>query len=304
MKIAILTPISDPNYYSMYKDIYWDSIRKALVSASLEKDLSFNICIGTESTVNEHETSQGTILSRMIARESSECVSLGIVESVTIYETAKTPGRFELLCKAFKDVDADYYTFVDFDDELDKNYFLKFNDVVRNEEIKPEIVVAQAVRKKGDLIMPKPYLVWRKEGDESDTEMFINGRYGNVIWGRFFSRDLVKRVCEAYKDDNTIDRKGWGEEYVLHTLLFFSSQTALKFCDSMYLWNYGTAATTLSKRINEDEAKGNINASVSLPIVDFNYKERLRNRLYGLLETCIAACPVEKDPQKELPFND
>ena len=285
MKIAILTPVSDVDYYTRFKSQYWESLKSSIKLIAWKKEVSFEICIGVPDMSFKKD---------ILEDFDEEFEGVDGVD-VKLYKTDVIPGRYQPLIQSFKD--SDFYTFVDFDDEVDSGYFYEFQRSVSNRFINPEITVGNAVRKLGTKIIPKWYLCWRPRRGESNTDFFINGSYGNVVWGRFFSSELVKRVIDKYPDPKQVDRKGFGEEYCLHHLLWFCHLDTVHFTDSLYYWNYGNY-DTLSKTIDRKQAEENIRAS--LKYVPKGYKQKLEERYMTLLEDCIVDSPNVVDPQLDL----
>ena len=281
MKIAILTPVSDRDYYQKFAEQYWYTVKKAIEKISWRKDISFYICLGLPNMDfnSDIESDYGRLK--------------GLREVYYKSIVIKTnPGRFQLLSEAHKTCKADFYTFLDFDDQLTPYYFEAFQETW-NSYSNPDIILGLMIRKSGERLLPKAYLCFRPGRGETDTDMMLSGTFGNSLCGRFFSRTLVEKVITKYA--GFVDRSGFGEEFCLHHMLFFNKTSIISFCDSLYLWNYGDFNTT-SKTIDKDVAEANI--AESLKYVPKKYVKELKERYRILLEDCISSM-ITVEPQEE-----
>lgn len=275
-KLAILTPVSSLSYYKKFNTQFWDSIDDAMFYSGRQFELS--VILGVENYNFEE----------LLKQDTEDCQFLRGF-NVEVIKVSGNPCRFELLKKAYNDK-YDYYMFLDFDDELNMEYFNNLSKAV-DKYRKSDIIVGLAVRKLKNSIIPKKYLCWRPDPNQTEDEYFYSGNYGNNIWGRLFSKKLVKRVIDKYGELKGIDRRGFGEEWCLHHILWFNRETPVGYSDSLYLWNYGNMRT-LSKTINFPEAMLNIESSLNF--VPPKKRRVLRSRYIKLLNDCMNSTKSNK----------
>lgn len=271
MTLCILTPIlGDKGYYEKFREHYWIRLLESFKGLGYSADFEVFLMI----TGNTAEFNLDLLKEDIASAETNSRVQVH-------YEmmNVKGPARGTHVKLALLYCPADYYTFIDFDDSVSVNYFRKLAQLQHDEDV----VIASAVRElDGDLIL-KPYLIWNREPGEPKWEYFLRGGYGNVIWGRFFSRNLLLRA-EA-KINSSFDRSGFGEEYKLHNYLF-SLAKSFGSTIGIYKWNYGDR-TSVSKHIDWDEAVENIEASLS--VVPEEYRRMVKSHYYLLLDMCYNA---------------
>ena len=270
VSVVVMTSISDNvNYYNKYRHHYWDSICKAVRRCTETVDVT--VCFRVFGTVFDAD------------RIMADTTYLRMFENVKIdvkVLRGTGPARGTLLKEAFQ-FDPDFYTFMDFDDAIGKSYFDSFVPVSQRGY---EQIIAMPVREYNKLIIPKNYLHWVPKLDDTLHTFLVSERYGHMIWGRFFSRELVNRVLPLI--DPSYDRIGWGEEYKLLNLLLYSTSdiSAIGICNSLYKWNYGDE-TSLSKNIHKSTAIDNI--TESLKVVPDAYREDVAQMYHTLLQRCI-----------------
>ena len=248
--VTIMTPIgSNLSYYNKYMDHYWSSLYKAVVESTEECDITICLRIFGEGDLN---------ISKVMDDASSTNIYEFAKLDIKLLE-GKGPARGTLLKEAVK-LDTDYYVYLDFDDSIGRYYF---QDFANKSHEGFEQIIPVPVREYDKLILPKSYLDWRPLPKDTFDTFFTSERYGHMIWGRFYSRSLIKRVIDQI--DETYDRLGWGEEYKLLNLLYFNTQDLSKigYCNSLYKWNYGDG-TSLSKNIELNDALENIRESITV----------------------------------------
>ena len=274
--IEIMTSVSDETYYSRFSSQFLGSLKTATENVPLCCDVDFILLIGVlKSGLTEEFKDK---IEFQVDLYLKDRVKLHIVALDSI------PGRNSLLYS--NSIQASYYTFIDFDDEVHPHYFKNFLDAVKVNK-SWDYIIGHAVRKDGDTLIPKDYLKWRPT--TSMSKFFLNGEFGNNIWGRFFSDSLIQRILKS-GNYSLQDNTGFGEEWNLHNQLFFSA-LYLGSCDSLYYWNYGDR-NTLSKTIDVSVAKENIEKA--LEFVPDRYKEPYRERYEKLLDLCLKSSKEEK----------
>lgn len=268
MTFCILTPIlGKRGYYEKYHERYWIRLLESFKGLGYSADFEVSLMITGDTSHFNRDLLESDIQKAKVNPRVSVHIE---------YMNVSGPARGTHLKLSILHCPADYYTFIDFDDSVSTNYFKKVVQLQHKEEI----VVASAVRESDGDILLKPYLIWDRRSDETKWQYFLRGGYGNVIWGRFFSRNLLLRA-EA-RLNSSFDRSGFGEEYKLHNYLFTLARS-FGSTVGIYKWNYGDR-TSVSKSIDWNEAVSNIKASLS--VVPEEYQERVKTHYLMLLDIC------------------
>ena len=185
--IEIMTSVSDETYYSRFSSQFLGSLKTATENVPLCCDVDFILLIGVlKSGLTEEFKDK---LEFQVDLYLKDRVKLHIVALDSI------PGRNSLLYS--NSIQASYYTFIDFDDEVHPHYFKNFLDAVKANKTW-DYIIGHAVRKDGDDLIPKDYLKWRPT--TSMSKFFL--KYGAIT--RSFSdlnlcdiADGVTPICSA-----------------------------------------------------------------------------------------------------------
>lgn len=159
--------------------------------------------------------------------------------SPRIFYSKFIPSRFDILKKLVSTLEEednyrDFITFIDIDDEVNPTYF----NWIRNESLrKKNMVIANVVKHYEDGDSKYPY-VSASYLSFNPNDSYLS--WGSLIWGKFYSLDLVRIFLSKSKKLSKAQRIYDYEHYCVYMLsmLAKSSSEGVGFSKcSTYIWN-------------------------------------------------------------------